>query len=113
MNERPFSLAELVRHPGKHAGEIGRLCAIGVVVLAVGGAFVYVAGFAAPARLTPQHIVNKFETYTGVHPGFRRNHAKGVCIGCLRTLSEIALWSQMSGDERRRIMAELPNRKAP
>ena len=41
------------------------------------------------------------------------DHAKGVCIGCLRTLSEIAGWSQMSGDERRRIMADLPNRKAP
>jgi catalase len=80
MNERPFSLAELVRHPGQHLGEIGRLGAIGVVVLAVGGAFVYVAGFAAPDRLSPQRIVNKFETYGGVHPGFRRNHAKGVCV---------------------------------
>ena len=41
------------------------------------------------------------------------DNAKGVCIGCLRTLPEIARWSQMSGDERRRVMADLPNRKAP
>jgi hypothetical protein len=41
------------------------------------------------------------------------DQAKGVCIGCMRTLSEIALWSQMSGEERGRIMADLPNRKAP
>jgi len=41
------------------------------------------------------------------------DNAKGVCVGCLRTLSEIARWSQMSGEERRRVMADLPNRKAP
>ena len=34
----------------------------------------------------------------------------GVCSGCGRTLDEIARWSQMSGEERRRIMAELPAR---
>lgn len=41
------------------------------------------------------------------------DEAKGVCVGCRRTLPEIAMWSQMSGEERRRIMADLPNRKAP
>jgi predicted Fe-S protein YdhL (DUF1289 family) len=39
------------------------------------------------------------------------DHAKGVCVGCLRTLGEIASWSQISGDERARIMADLPKRK--
>jgi predicted Fe-S protein YdhL (DUF1289 family) len=39
------------------------------------------------------------------------DHAKGVCVGCLRTLSEIAGWGQMSGEERRRIMADLPKRQ--
>jgi hypothetical protein len=34
----------------------------------------------------------------------------GVCSGCGRTLDEIARWSQMSGEERRRIMAQLPTR---
>jgi catalase len=80
MSKPPFSFADLIRHPGQHPGAIAGLCAIGAVVLTTGGAFVYVAGFAAPSRLTPQHIVNRFEGYGGVHAGFRRNHAKGVCV---------------------------------
>ncbi|HVD73273.1 MAG TPA: DUF1289 domain-containing protein [Xanthobacteraceae bacterium] len=35
-----------------------------------------------------------------------------LCIGCGRTLAEIAAWSRMSGDDRARIMAELPRRIA-
>lgn len=35
-----------------------------------------------------------------------------VCIGCLRTRSEIARWSQMSEWERVSIMAALPARGA-
>jgi hypothetical protein len=34
----------------------------------------------------------------------------GRCSGCGRTLDEIARWTQMSDEERRRIMAELPAR---
>jgi predicted Fe-S protein YdhL (DUF1289 family) len=34
----------------------------------------------------------------------------GVCTGCGRTLDEIARWSQMSDEERRQVMAELPAR---
>lgn len=36
----------------------------------------------------------------------------GRCLGCGRTVEEIARWIGMSGDERRRIMAELPGRLA-
>jgi uncharacterized protein len=35
---------------------------------------------------------------------------RGRCLGCARTLDEIARWSQMSDAERDRIMAELPQR---
>lgn len=35
-----------------------------------------------------------------------------MCTGCLRTLEEIATWSQMGSDERRRIMDELPERRS-
>ena len=38
--------------------------------------------------------------------------ACGLCIGCGRTLAEIAGWIAMAPDERRRIMAELPARLA-
>lgn len=40
-----------------------------------------------------------------VHPVAR------VCIGCHRTLDEIAAWSSLSDAERSRIMADLPGRK--
>jgi predicted Fe-S protein YdhL (DUF1289 family) len=34
----------------------------------------------------------------------------GACSGCGRTLDEIADWLNFSDEERRRIMAELPQR---
>ena len=34
----------------------------------------------------------------------------GMCLGCGRTLAEIAQWTQLSDAERRRIMDELPAR---
>ena len=34
----------------------------------------------------------------------------GLCLGCRRTLDEIARWSAMSNAERERILAELPAR---
>lgn len=33
-----------------------------------------------------------------------------ICIGCYRSITEIGLWSRMSAEERREIMAELPGR---
>lgn len=36
----------------------------------------------------------------------------GLCIGCGRTLSEIARWSGMSEAERADVMASLPARRA-
>jgi predicted Fe-S protein YdhL (DUF1289 family) len=34
----------------------------------------------------------------------------GLCLGCRRTGEEIAAWSRLDPEERRRIMAELPGR---
>lgn len=42
-----------------------------------------------------------------VHP------TAGLCTGCLRSLDEIAAWSQMSPEIRHQIIAELPNRSLP
>jgi predicted Fe-S protein YdhL (DUF1289 family) len=36
---------------------------------------------------------------------------KGFCLGCGRTIDEIARWSSMSTAERERIMSELPDRR--
>jgi predicted Fe-S protein YdhL (DUF1289 family) len=34
----------------------------------------------------------------------------GLCMGCYRSLGEIARWSSMTPEERRAVMAELPAR---
>ncbi len=40
-----------------------------------------------------------------VHPDER------ICVGCLRSIDEIAGWSRMTPQERAAIMAELPDRQ--
>ena len=40
-----------------------------------------------------------------VHPEAR------ICVGCHRTIDEIAGWSRMSGDERKTVIAALPDRQ--
>ena len=37
-------------------------------------------------------------------------HRAGLCLGCGRTLGEIASWTAFNDGERSRIMAELPQR---
>ena len=36
----------------------------------------------------------------------------GLCLGCFRELKEIGGWSRLSEEARRRIMAELPDRRS-
>jgi predicted Fe-S protein YdhL (DUF1289 family) len=38
--------------------------------------------------------------------------ASSLCLGCFRTLEEIAGWAALGDEERRRIMAELPERRS-
>ncbi len=57
-----------------------RLAGIGVVILAVIGAFLYLGGWFSPHKLTPVRFVDEFERVNGRYSGFRRNHAKGVCV---------------------------------
>lgn len=35
----------------------------------------------------------------------------GLCLGCLRTLPEIAGWAALAPEARARVMAELPERR--
>jgi catalase len=56
-----------------------RLAAICVILLFVVGAFAYSGGWFSPGSLTPSRFIDEFEHVNGLHPGFRRNHAKGVC----------------------------------
>jgi predicted Fe-S protein YdhL (DUF1289 family) len=36
----------------------------------------------------------------------------GLCLGCGRTIDEIARWTSMSASERSQVMRELPDRLA-
>ncbi|HUA24321.1 MAG TPA: catalase family peroxidase [Steroidobacteraceae bacterium] len=66
---------------GTPAGHLGAYALIGATVVLVAAAFGYVGGWLAPHRLTPARLVNQLQaTNGGVYPGYRRNHAKGVCV---------------------------------
>jgi len=41
----------------------------------------------------------------------RMNAATGWCEGCLRTIEEIAAWSRLADEEKRRVWALLPARR--
>lgn len=56
-----------------------RLGVIGAVVLCSAAAFAYSGGWLSPDRLGQKKIIAGFDQVNGVHPGFRRNHAKGLC----------------------------------
>jgi len=57
-----------------------RFALIGIALAAVLGTFAYVGGWFTPNELTPARFVDGFEQVNGVHPGFRRNHAKGLGV---------------------------------
>ena len=57
------------------------LFAIALIAGAVAIAFAWVAGWLTPNRLTPERFADAIEKGNGeVYPGFRRAHAKGVCV---------------------------------
>ena len=78
VNESPDSTQRESPITGIHA--LVRLGAIGVVLLAILGAFAYTAGWLSPHRLTQDGMMAAFASAAGEHPGFRRNHAKGLCV---------------------------------
>jgi catalase len=59
-------------------GVVVRLGMIGGVVACAAGVFAYTAGWLSPGRLTPARMLAAFEPEQS-HPGFRFNHAKGLC----------------------------------
>lgn len=59
------------------------LASLVLIAAVVGGSaagFAYAAGWLSPDRLTPQKLVNALAPPGGPAPGYRRNHAKGVCF---------------------------------
>lgn len=78
-----------------------RLAAIGATVVALGAGFAYAAGWIGTPALTPQRIIDTFEAQAGHHPGYRKNHAKGLCVsgyfessGQAQALSSARVFSQ-------------------
>lgn len=59
---------------------LARLALIAGVLGLIVVAFGYAGGWFSPKELTPARLTNVFENIYGVHPGFRRNHAKGVSV---------------------------------
>lgn len=57
-----------------------RLALIGLAVGGLAAGFAYASGWIGSDRLTPQHIIDAFEANAGKFPGYRKNHAKGLCI---------------------------------
>src|ERR1700756_678014 len=66
--------------PLSASSTLARLAGIGVVILFVVGGFLYLGGWFSPHELTPARFVDGFEKVFGIHSGFRRNHAKGMCV---------------------------------
>ena len=62
------------------AGMLVRLAAIGAVMLCLALLFAYTGGWLSPGRLTQDRMMEAFQSDNGGHPGFGRNHAKGVCV---------------------------------
>ena len=73
-------LPETPPPPLRGAGLVLRLALMNFVMAGIVGLFLYVGGWFTPRALSPATMINTFEQANGEHPGFRRNHAKGVCI---------------------------------
>lgn len=91
-----YSLAHLLSPTS-----LAKLAGIGAVALAFAGSFAWAGGWLSPGALTPQRIIDTFQQADGLHPGFRRNHSKGVCFagtftgnGAATRLSKAQLFGQ-------------------
>jgi catalase len=72
--------AESKRPPLGKASTLARFALLCVVLAAVAGTFAYLGGWFTPNDLTPARFTDGFEEVNGIHPGFRRNHARGVGV---------------------------------
>ena len=80
MNEPLVPTPPAKPHHLAWSGLVWRSALLGAVVAVTVVAFGYVGGWLAPHRLTPGRIVNQLQADAGTFPGYRRNHAKGVCV---------------------------------
>jgi len=79
---------------------LASLALIATLGAGAGAAFAYTAGWLSPGRLTPQRVLDALDGPAGPTPGYRRNHAKGICFtglfesnGAGQTISRAALFT--------------------
>jgi len=75
----PDPLSPATPPPLRPASLLLRLGVIGLILAIIVGLFLYAGGWFTPHSLSPKVLINTLES-GGLHPGFRRNHAKGVCV---------------------------------
>jgi len=78
-----------------------RLALVGIIPLILFVLFLWAGGWLTPERLTSDKLVNVLQQSGGLHEGYRRNHAKGVCVlgkfisnGNASTLSRASVFSK-------------------
>ncbi len=79
MSQHPSSVSSW-QTPARGRHPIPRLALVGLLVGSLVGAFAYAGGWFSPGALTPARLVDAFEQVDGLHPGFRRNHARGLGV---------------------------------
>lgn len=57
-----------------------RLALVGGIPLLLALLFLWAGGWLTPQRLSAEKLVNTLQQGPGEKPGFRRNHAKGLCV---------------------------------
>lgn len=70
MTNTPFTTGQI----------LARLAAIAFVPLVLIVLFLWGGGWLTPQRLSADKLVNVLQQAGGEHPGYRRNHAKGLCV---------------------------------
>ena len=66
--------------PNSARSERRSLAIIVLAVVVIVIAFCFTAGWLSPSRLTPAKLIDSLAPPGGPAPGFRRNHAKGICF---------------------------------
>jgi len=80
MQQPRNSLCQQLKKARQSPGFALRLGIIAAVPLLICVLFGWAWGALTPDRLSPDKLVNVLEKTGGVHPGYRRNHAKGLCV---------------------------------
>lgn len=94
MNEIPDSRGA-ARPPLTSVQTLARFALIGAAIVVAAGLFAYAGGWLSPSRLTQSRMMAAFQGANGAHPGFRRNHAKGMCFsGWFDGSGELVPWSK-------------------